>query len=119
MSARPRVIQRVLSPARAATREKLIATVIELATEGGYEAVGIRQIAAAAGVSVPTAYQHASSKDQLLMEALMSLGENSTDAVRARPPRGDTPAERLNSVFSRILREAGAKPLLYQALYRG
>ncbi len=119
MSTRPRVVQRVLSPARAATREKLITTVIELATEGGYDAVGIRQVAAAAGVSVPTAYQHASSKDQFLMEALMSLGERSTEGVRSRPPRGSTPAARLNAVFSRILREAGEKPLLYQALYRG
>ncbi|MFS3126954.1 TetR/AcrR family transcriptional regulator [Nocardioides sp. Bht2] len=119
MTSRHRVVQRVLSPARAATREKLIATVIDLATEGGYDAVGIRQVAAAAGVSVPTAYQHASSKDQLLMEALMSLGERSTEAFRARPPQGATPADRLGVVFARILREAGEKPLLYQALYRG
>lgn len=119
MSSSPRVVQRVLSPARAATRQKLIDTVIELATEGGYDAVGIRQVAAAAGVSVPTAYQHASSKDQLLMEALMTLGERSAETVRARPPRGDTAAERLSAVFERILRAAGEKPLLYQALYRG
>ncbi|KRF21216.1 TetR family transcriptional regulator [Nocardioides sp. Soil797] len=119
MATGSRVVQRVLSPARAATRDKLIATVIDLAVEGGYDAVGVRQVAAAAGVSVPTVYQHVSSKDQLLMEALMSLGERSTDAVRARPPQGDTPAARLIAVFTRILREAGRKPLLYQALYRG
>lgn len=119
MSSRPRVVQRVLSPARAATREKLIDTVIALATEGGYDAVGIRQVAAAAGVSVPTAYQHASSKDQLLLDALMTLGQRSAESVRSRPPRGSTAAERLNAVFARILRGAGEKPLLYQALYRG
>ncbi|MDT0203134.1 helix-turn-helix domain-containing protein [Nocardioides sp. AE5] len=119
MATAPRVVQRVLSPARAAMRSRLIATAIELATEGGYDAVGIRQVAAAAGVSVPTVYQHVSSRDQLLMEALMSLGERSTDAVAARPPKGATAAERLGEVFTRILREAGRKPLLYQALYRG
>ncbi|WP_235736384.1 TetR/AcrR family transcriptional regulator [Nocardioides alcanivorans] len=119
MPTRPRVVQRVLSPARAATREKLIDTVIELATEGGYDAVGIRQVAAAAGVSVPTAYQHASSKDQLLMDALMTLGQRSAEIIRSRPPRGATAAARLTAVFERILRGAGEKPLLYQALYRG
>lgn len=119
MSSRSRVVQRVLSPARAATREKLIDTVIELATKDGYDGVGIRQVAAAAGVSVPTAYQHASSKDQLLMEALMTLGERSAESVRSRPPKGSTSAERLTAVFARILRGAGEKPLLYQALYRG
>lgn len=112
------MVQRVLSPARAATRERLIDAAIELATDGGYDAVGLRQVAAAAGVSVPTVYQHAGSKDQLLVEALMTLGERSTDRVRRRSPGGDTPAARLTSVFGRILREAARKPLLYQALYR-
>lgn len=111
-------MQRVLSPARAATRDKLIAAAIELATEGGYDAVGIRPVAARAGVSVPTAYQHVSSKDELLVEALLTLGRRSTEGVRQRAPRGDTPADRLGDVFRRILREAGRKPLLHQALYR-
>lgn len=114
-----RVVQRVLSPARAATRDRLIEAAIALATEGGYDAVGIRQVAAAAGVSVPTAYQHVSSKDQLLVEALMALGERSTEGVRQRKPSGATPAERIGRVFRRIMREAARKPLLYQALYRG
>lgn len=113
-----RVVRNVLSPARAATREKLIDAAIELATEGGYEAAGIRQVAARAGVSVPTAYQHASSKDQLLVEALMALGERSTEGVRQRKPRGRTPAARLSAVFRRIMRQAAEKPLLHQALYR-
>jgi AcrR family transcriptional regulator len=117
-AAQPRVVQRVLSPARAATRDKLIDAALELATEGGYDAVGIRSVARRAGVSAPTAYQHVSSKDQLLVEALMALGERSTEGVRSRRPRGDTPADRLAAVFRRILREAAGKPLLYQALYR-
>ena len=117
--AQHRVVQAVLSPARAATRARLVESAIALATEGGYDAVGIRQVAAHAGVSVPTAYQHVSSRDQLLLEALMALGDRSTEGVRRRPPRGETPAARLNDVFARILRQAAAKPLLYQALYRG
>ncbi len=117
-SAQPRVVPRVLSAARAATRDRLIDAAIELATEGGYDAVGIRSVAARAGVSAPTAYQHVSSKDQLLVEALMALGERSTQGVRQRRPAGDTPADRLSAVFRRIMREAARKPLLYQALYR-
>lgn len=113
-----RVVQSVLSPARAATRDRLVESAIALATEAGYDGVGLRQVAAHAGVSVPTVYQHVSSKDQLLVEALMSLGAQSTEGLRRRPPRGGTPAERLGSVFNRILREAARKPLLYQAVYR-
>ncbi|MQW74395.1 TetR family transcriptional regulator [Nocardioides sp. dk4132] len=118
MEQRGQVVRRVLSPARAATRERLIEAAIDLATEGGYDAVGIRAVAAHAGVSVPTAYQHVSSKDELLTEALLALGARSTADVRERTPAGRSPADRLTLVFRRILREAAAKPLLYQALYR-
>lgn len=114
----PRVVRSVLSPARAATRDKLVASVITLATEGGYDATGLRQVAAHAEVSVPTVYQHVGSRDQLLVEALMALGARSTESLRRRRPRGYTPAERLSAVFAAILREAAAKPLLYQAIYR-
>lgn len=113
-----RVVRSVLSPARAATRDKLVASAITLATEGGYDAVGLRQVAAHAQVSVPTVYQHVGSRDHLLVEALMALGARSTESLRQRRPRGSTPADRLSAVFTTILREAAAKPLLYQATYR-
>ncbi|MDP3969250.1 MAG: TetR/AcrR family transcriptional regulator [Nocardioides sp.] len=113
-----RVVPTLLSPARAATREKLIVAALELAEDGGYDAVGIRPVAARAGVSVPTAYQHVSSKDQLLVEALMSLGARSTEGVRQRPPADSSPADRLMRVFRRVMKQAAAKPLLYSALYR-
>lgn len=118
MDRQARVVQRVLSPARAATRDKLIAAAIELATEGGYEAVTVRAVAAAAGTSVPTAYQHVSSKDELLVEALMTLGDKSSRQLQQRPPSGRTAADRISSAFAQIMRAAHEKPLLYQALYR-
>lgn len=118
MEPQPRVIQRVLSPARAATRDRLITATIDLATSGGYDGVTIRAVALEAGTSVPTVYQHASSKDQLLVDALVSLGEESNRQLRARPPRGKTPAARITAVFTRIMQAAHEKPLLYQALSR-
>lgn len=114
----PRVVTSVLSPARAATRDRIVASAITLATEGGYDAVGLRRVATHAGVSVPTVYQHVSSRDHLLVEALMALGARSTENLRRRRPRGSTPAARLSAVFTAILQEAAAKPLLYQAIYR-
>jgi len=116
--ASPRAVPALLSPARAATRQRLIDAALELAAEGGYDAVGIRPVAARAGVSVPTAYQHVSSKDQLLVEALMTLGARSTEGVRQRPPADSSPADRLVRVFRRIMKAAAAAPLLYTALYR-
>lgn len=114
----PRVVQRVLSPTQAATRTKLIDAAIELATDSGYDGAGVREVAARAGVSPATAYQHVGSKDQLLVEALLKLGDRVTETVLDRAPTGDGPADRLTDVFSRILHQASQKPLLYQALFR-
>lgn len=111
-------VLRVLSPARAATRARLIAACIDLATDGGYDAVTIRAVAAQAGTSVPTVYQHVSTKDDLLVEALMQLSQESTTALAEHPPTESTPAQRIATVFTRIMRAAADKPLLYQALYR-
>ncbi len=118
MSTSPRVVQRVLSPARAATRDRLIASAIELADEGGYEAVTIRAVATRAGTSVPTVYQHVSSKDDLLVEALMRLGQESTQHLTASPIAGSTPAERISAMFAKVMKAAHDSPLLYQSLYR-
>lgn len=114
----PRTVAPLLSPARAATRQKLVAAAIDLATDGGYDAVTIRTVAARAEVSVPTAYQHVSSKDQLLVEALLELGGRSTAGVQQRQPPGNSPADRVNAVFERIMAQVVDKPLLYQAMYR-
>lgn len=112
-----RVVQQVLSPARAATRAKLLDAAAKLATTGGYDAVGVREVAAAAGVSPATAYQHVSSKDQLLIDVLFSLGQRTYDSLDHHDPRRD-PADRLSAIFGSIMRQVAAKPLLYQALYR-
>ncbi|WP_007024006.1 TetR/AcrR family transcriptional regulator [Saccharomonospora iraqiensis] len=113
-----RVVRRVLSATQAATRDKLIDAAIEVATENGYEGAGVREVAARAGVSAATAYQHVSSKDQLLIEALLALGDRVSASVESRIPPGSGPAERLTDVFGRVLRQAAQKPLLYRALFR-
>jgi AcrR family transcriptional regulator len=108
----------VLSPAQAVTRQKLVDAALALAAEGGYDATGVREVAARAGVSPATAYQQFGSKDELLVAALFALGDRSTLTVRARRPRGADPAARIVGVFRRIMREVAAKPALYAALYR-
>jgi AcrR family transcriptional regulator len=112
------VVPRVLSPALAATRQKLVEAALALASEGGYDAAGVREVAARAGVSPATAYQQFGSKDELLVATLFALGDRSTLTVRTLKPRGADPAARIIGVFRRIMREVAAKPRLYAALYR-
>jgi len=74
---------RPLSAAQAVTRHRLLDATKELATEGGYEAVGMSEVAERAGVSPATAYVHFASRDHLLMEVLAELLAESTTAIRS------------------------------------
>ena len=113
-----RVVQMLLSPAQQKARAALIESAIELATEGGYDGVAMPEVAKRAGMSTAKAYQHIGSKDQLLFEALLTLGERSAADVAEHAPTGKTPAERLRTVLSRIMAHVAQRPLLYRAVYR-
>jgi AcrR family transcriptional regulator len=49
------------------THERIYASAMRLFAEHGYDAVSVAQIAATAGVSVPTFYAHFPAKEQVLM----------------------------------------------------
>jgi AcrR family transcriptional regulator len=75
-------------------------------------------VARRAGMSTAKAYQHIGTKDQLLVEALLSLGQRSTEDVERHQNTGDTPAKRLRWEVGRIMKAVAERPLLYRALYR-
>jgi TetR/AcrR family transcriptional regulator, cholesterol catabolism regulator len=108
----------LLTPNQQATRQALVDTAIELATEGGYDAVSMPEVAKLAGMSTAKAYQYIGTKDQLLVEALLSLGQRSTEDVERHQNTGDTPAKRLRWEVGRIMKAVAERPLLYRALYR-
>ena len=55
---------------QAARRERVIAAAVDLASEGGYDAVQMRDVATTAGVALGTIYRYFSSKDHLLAETM-------------------------------------------------
>jgi AcrR family transcriptional regulator len=114
----PQVVVRSLSATQAATRRKLLEAARELAREGGYDAVGMRQVAERAGVSTPTAYQYFSSKDHLLVDAMVERVDTTTEAVRSRPSRARSPLERTVATLRRVMRRVEDEPDLYVAMTR-
>jgi len=112
------VVVRPLSATQAATRRRLLDAGRELAREGGYDAVGMRQVAERAGVSAPTAYQYFSSKDHLLVDAMVDRVDTTTEAVRARPSRARTPLDRTVATLRRVMKRVGEEPNLYVAMTR-
>ena len=118
MTPRAEVVTRPISAAQAATRRRLLDAARELATEGGYEAVGMRNVAARAGVSAPTAYQYFSSKDHLLVDLLVELVGETTTTLSARPRPGLSPVERAVATLRRAVQNAEQAPNLYVAMTR-
>jgi AcrR family transcriptional regulator len=112
------VVVRPLSATQAATRHRLLDAARELATEGGYDAVGMRAVATRAGVSAPTAYLYFSSKNHLLVDVLVELVGQTTATLSARPRRGRSPVERAVATLRRAVQNVEKQPNLYVAMTR-
>ncbi|MEU4582145.1 helix-turn-helix domain-containing protein [Kitasatospora aureofaciens] len=71
---------------KAATRQKIADTALRLFLERGYEAVGIRDVAAEADVAVTTLFSHFASKEALVFERDDDFEQRLTRAVTGRAP---------------------------------
>ena len=73
-----------LTRSQAARRNRVIDAAFQLAGEGGYDAVQMRDVASTASVALGTIYRYFSSKDHLLAACQV---EWSKDVQRTRGPR--------------------------------
>ncbi|GAA2327338.1 helix-turn-helix domain-containing protein [Streptomyces cuspidosporus] len=71
---------------KAATRQKIADTALKLFLERGYDAVGIRDVAAEADVAVTTVFSHFASKEALVFEQDQDFEQRLTQAVTGRAP---------------------------------
>jgi TetR/AcrR family transcriptional regulator, cholesterol catabolism regulator len=100
----------------AARRRRLLEAAVELASEGGYDAVQMRDVAARAQVALGTLYRHYSSKDQLLLAALADQAGTLRTRLALRPPQGDQPGDRVADVLRRATRALTREPALSAAM---
>ncbi|MFK0263509.1 TetR/AcrR family transcriptional regulator [Streptomyces angustmyceticus] len=71
---------------KAATRQKIADTALRLFLERGYDAVGIRDVAAEADVAVTTVFSHFASKEALVFEQDADFEHRLAQAVTGRAP---------------------------------
>lgn len=112
-----RVITRPLSRAQQARRQRVIDAAMELALEGGYEAVQMRDVATKAQVAMGTVYRYFFSKDHLLAATLLHWVEQLDERIAQSPAQGDSAAERVVYVLDRALRAMGRQPKLAAAVF--
>jgi AcrR family transcriptional regulator len=105
-----------LTRGQAARRGRVIQAALKLGAEGGYDAVQMRDVATTAGVALGTIYRYFASKDHLLAAALVEWVDDLERRVTARPPRGETTADRVVHVLRRATRAMEKEPKLSEAV---
>lgn len=82
-------------------RARLVHAAIELVYSHGFQAVGIDQILAAAGVTKTTFYKHFESKDDLLIAAVRQRDQWEMQAwqIAVQKIAGDDPKQQLLAMF--------------------
>lgn len=97
---------------------RIIESTIELAEEGGFEAVRLRDVAARAEVAMGTLYRRFRSKEELLVAALEQETRAMEERVRQRPPTGATAGDRAVGFFVIATRGMLRRPNLSRAMLR-
>jgi AcrR family transcriptional regulator len=97
---------------------RIVETAVELAEQGGFEAVRLREVAAHAGVAMGTLYRRFRSKEDLLVAAFDLETRDLERRVVRQPPRGETELERVVSFFATATRGLLRRPNLARALLR-
>ncbi|WP_214102669.1 TetR family transcriptional regulator [Acrocarpospora catenulata] len=87
--------------AQAFRADRVIETARQLATEGGYEAVQMREVAKRARVALATLYRYYPSKDDLIRAFVDAQVRLLRADVVARPPQDANPGARAAAVFIR------------------
>jgi AcrR family transcriptional regulator len=107
-----------LARSQAARRRRVLDATLELAAAGGFDAVQMRDVAAAADVALGTLYRYFPSKIHLLVSALARELERVRERTERLPLPGDTPYERLMFILARITKGLQRDPQLTEAMTR-
>jgi TetR/AcrR family transcriptional regulator, cholesterol catabolism regulator len=107
-----------LARSQAERRRRVLAATFELAAGGGFDAVQMRDVAAAADVALGTVYRYFSSKERLLLEAMAEQQSDLRAYIETHPLAEATPAARVMAVLRRSNRSLRRYPDVTAAMVR-
>lgn len=105
---------------RGRRRTRAIATARAIASEGGYEAVSMNEVARRSGVSRATLYRYFSSKDHLLVEVSLEFSAEllrEMEGESSQVPSASL-ADRVAYPFVRMLEAIAREPRLFDSTLR-
>lgn len=103
---------------RSEPSDRIVATAIELAERGGFEAVRLRDVAAHAEVALGTLYRRFRSKEDILVAALEQEAGRLEQQLAAKPIRDAALLDRITSFFKAITKLLTSRPNLARAVIR-
>lgn len=107
-----------LTPSQQERRDRMLSATAELALEGGWDAVQMREVAQRADVALGTLYRYFPSKEFLLVSVMIADIEGLADRLAVRPARGEDPVERVVDVLRRANRALQRQPQVTVAMIR-
>jgi TetR/AcrR family transcriptional regulator, cholesterol catabolism regulator len=107
-----------LTPSQRARRARMLTAAGELAMEGGWDGVQMREVAARAEVALGTLYRYFPSKEHLLVSVMLGDVEQLAERLAVRPPEGDDPVDRVVDVLRRANRALQRQPQVTVAMIR-
>jgi len=116
MTAEP--VEGALARSQAARRRRVLDAALRLAGEGGFDAVQMRDVAAAADVALGTVYRYFASKERLLLEAMAEQQNDLRHYLEGHPPGEPTPVARVVAVLRRANRSLRSHPDVTAAMVR-
>jgi AcrR family transcriptional regulator len=99
-------------------RDRIIDLAIDLAEAGGFENVRQRDVADQAGIALGTLYKSFPSKENILVAALERETQTLERKMASKPAEGETPSDRLQSLFKIVTRAMCRKPKYARAVLR-
>jgi AcrR family transcriptional regulator len=103
---------------RVSIERRVLGAALELAAQGGFEAVRQRDVAERAGVALGTLYKRFRSKDELLIGVLEVESQKLANRLEREPPTGGNELERVTSYFTVATYYMVRKPRLGKAVLR-
>lgn len=98
--------------------QRIVDAAIELAEEGGFEGVRLRDVAARSGLALGTLYARFASKEDILMAALDEEVQSFRNLLLAQPIQGADPAERILRFFNTLSSNFLSRPNFARAVLR-
>src|SRR4051794_19642388 len=107
-----------LARSQAARRRRVLDATLSLAAEGGFDAVQMRDVAAAADVALGTVYRYFSSKERLLLEAMVEQQDDLRRYIENHPPTEREASGRVTAVLRRANKSLRTYPDVTAAMVR-